>query len=72
MNHLSIQHISTRKPYALEDEFLEPSPSPKPITTFGYELHPGIIAMVRVETFFRVENEDPTIICKSSRSYVRA
>jgi hypothetical protein len=54
MKNLSIHQLS-----ALEDEFLEPSPSPKPITASGYELHPGIIAMVRGQTFFGLESEDP-------------
>jgi hypothetical protein len=53
MKNLSI-HLST-----LEDEFLELSPSPKPITACGYELHPSIIAMVQGQTFFGLENEDP-------------
>jgi hypothetical protein len=54
MENLFIHQLS-----ALEDEFLEPSPSPKPITASGYELHPGIIAMVRGLTFSGLENEDP-------------
>jgi hypothetical protein len=54
MENLFIHQLS-----ALEDEFLEPSLSPKPITSFGYELHPGIVAMVRGQTFSGLEDEDP-------------
>uniref|UniRef100_K3YN89 Uncharacterized protein n=1 Tax=Setaria italica TaxID=4555 RepID=K3YN89_SETIT len=54
MNHTPIQKFS-----APEDEFLEPLPSAKLITTFGYELYPGIIAMVRGLTFYGFENENP-------------
>jgi hypothetical protein len=54
MENLSIHQLS-----ALEDEFLEPSPSPKPIIASGCELHPSICAMVRGQTFFGLENEDP-------------
>jgi hypothetical protein len=29
------------------------------MTPSGYKLHPGIIAMVRGQSFFGLENEDP-------------
>jgi len=54
MSHPSIHQFS-----ASRDEFSEPSTSPRPFTVFGYELHPGMIAMVRAQTFSRLENEDP-------------
>jgi hypothetical protein len=54
-----MENHSTHQLSALEDEFLEPPPFPKPITASGYELHPCTIAMVRGQTFSRLEIEDP-------------
>ena len=56
MSSSSICQLSTS-----EDEFSEPSTSSRPFTTFGYELHPGIIAMVRAQTFSGLESEDPDL-----------
>ena len=53
MSSSSIHQLST-----FEDEFLEPSTSPRPFTIFGYELHPCIIAMVRAQTFSALETKD--------------
>ena len=36
-----------------------PEPSSKPNLSFGYELHPGMIAMVRAQPFSGLENENP-------------
>ena len=54
MSHPSINQLS-----ASEDEFLEPSTSPKPFMVSGYELDPDIIAMVRERTFSGLGIEDP-------------
>ena len=54
MSHPSIHQLSTS-----EDEFLEPSTSPKPFIISGYELHPSIIAMDRGRTFSGLGIEDP-------------
>ena len=43
--------------FTSKGEFLEP-PLSKPISS-GYELHPGIIAMVRAQPFSRHDNENP-------------
>ena len=51
MENPSTYHTFYRKPYTPEDEFSEPSTSSRPITASGYELRPGIIAMVRKESF---------------------
>ena len=56
MSSSSIHQLSTS-----EDEFSEPSTSSRPFTTSGYELHPRIIAMVRPQTFFGLETEDPDL-----------
>jgi len=56
MSSSSIHQLST-----FEDEFLEPSTSPRPFTTSGYELHPRLIAMVRAQTFSGLETEDPDL-----------
>ena len=56
MSSSSIRQLSTS-----EDEFSEPSTSSRPLTTSGYELHPRIIAMVRAQTFFGLETEDPDL-----------
>jgi hypothetical protein len=49
--YCSLYYFSPRSPsfqnlFAPKDQFLEPSPSSKPITAFGYELHLGSLAMV--------------------------
>ena len=54
MSHPSIHQLSTS-----EDEFSEPSTSPKPFMVSGYELDPDIIAMVRGRTFSGLGIEDP-------------
>jgi len=54
MSHPSIHQLSTS-----EDEFSEPSTSPKPFIISGYELHPSIIAMDRGRTFSGLGIEDP-------------
>ena len=54
MSHPSIHQLST-----FEDEFSEPSTSPKPYLVSGYELDPDIIAMVRERTFSGIGIEDP-------------
>ena len=56
MSSSSIHQLSTS-----EDEFSEPSTSPRPFTTSGYELHPRLIAMVRAQTFSGLETEDPDL-----------
>ena len=56
MSHPSTNQLSTS-----EDEFSEPSTSPRPFMTSGYELHPRIIAMVRAQTFSGLESEDPDL-----------
>jgi hypothetical protein len=54
MSHPSIYQLSTS-----EDEFSEPSTSPKPFMVSGYELHPDIIGIVREWTFSGLWIEDP-------------
>jgi hypothetical protein len=54
MSHPSTHQLSTS-----EDEFSEPSTSPKPFMVSGYELDPDIIAMVRERTFSGLGIEDP-------------
>ena len=54
MSSSSIHRLSTS-----EEEFSEPSTSSRPYSASGYELHPRFIAMVRAQTFFGLENEDP-------------
>ena len=54
MSHPSIHQLSTS-----EDEFSEPSTSPKPFMVSGYELDPDIISMVRERTFSGLGIEDP-------------
>jgi hypothetical protein len=54
MEHISIQKLSAPK-----GEFLEPPQSSKPITTSGFELHPGFIAMVREQPFSGFNAENP-------------
>ena len=56
MSSSSIHQLSTS-----EDEFSEPSPSPRHFMTSSYELHPRIIAMVQAQTFFGLETEDPDL-----------
>ena len=48
----TIQQLSAPK-----GEFLEPPQSSKPITSFGYELCPVFMAMVREQTFSRLDYE---------------
>ena len=54
MSHPSIHQLTT-----IEDEFSEPSTSPKPFMVSGYELDPDIIAMVRERSFSGLGIEDP-------------
>ena len=54
MSHPSIHQFSIS-----EDEFSEPSTSPKPFMVSGYELDPDIIAMVRGRTFSGLGIDDP-------------
>ena len=54
MSHPSIHQLSTS-----EDEFSEPSTSPKHFMVSGYELDPDIIAMVQGRTFSGLGIEDP-------------
>ena len=54
MSHPSIHQLS-----APSGEFLEPPQSSKPITTSGFELRPGFIAMVREQPFSGYELENP-------------
>jgi hypothetical protein len=54
MDHISIQKLSATK-----CEFLEPPQSSKPITGFGYELHPGFIDMLREQPFSGFNDENP-------------
>ena len=53
MSHPYIHQLSTS-----EDEFSEPSTSPKPFMVSGYELDPDIIAMVRERSFSGLGIED--------------
>jgi hypothetical protein len=46
-------------PSTSKEEFLEPSPVSKHNHSSGYELHPGLIAMVRALPFSGHENENP-------------
>jgi hypothetical protein len=54
MERTFIQKLSAPK-----GEFLEPPQSSKPITTSGYELHPGFNAMDQEQPFSRYEYENP-------------
>jgi hypothetical protein len=54
MEPISIQKLSVPK-----GEFFEPPPSSKPITTSGYELRHGFIAMVWEQSFSGHDNENP-------------
>ena len=45
--------------FAPKGEFVEPPQSSKPIIASSYELHPGFIAMVREQTFLRLDYENP-------------
>jgi hypothetical protein len=54
MEQKYIQQLATPK-----GEFLEPPKSSKPITTSSYELRSGFIAMVREQTFFGLDDENP-------------
>ena len=54
MENLSIQNLSAPK-----GEFVEPPQSSKPITASSFELRPGLIAMVREQTFSGHDNENP-------------
>jgi hypothetical protein len=49
-----IYQLSTPK-----DEFLEPPQCSKPIIASSYELRPGFIAMIREQTFSRLDHENP-------------
>jgi hypothetical protein len=48
---------SIPNPSASKGEF--PKPPSKSNLSFGYKLHPGLIAMVRAVPFSRLENENP-------------
>jgi hypothetical protein len=50
---------SVANPSASKGEFLEPSLVSKQNRSSGYELHPGLIAMVWVLPFLGHENENP-------------
>jgi hypothetical protein len=77
MEQITIQNLSAPK-----GEFVEPPQSSKPITASSYELRPGFIAMVREQTFFGLDYENPyhhlrefehlcaclTISCKSQET----
>jgi len=52
MKPTPIQNLFTSK-----GEFAEPPPKPNHLS--GCELHPGLIAMVRAQPFFGLENENP-------------
>jgi len=52
MKPTSFQNLSASK-----GEFLEPLS--KPNLSSGSELHPGLIAMVRAQPFYGLENENP-------------
>jgi hypothetical protein len=67
MEPISIQKLSAPK-----GQFLEPPQSSKPITASGYELHPGIIAMVREQTFPGFDDENPNSTCESSSNCAHA
>ena len=54
MSHPSTHQLSTS-----EDEFSEPSTSPKPFMVSVYELDPAIITMVRGRTFSGLGIDDP-------------
>jgi len=54
-----MEHISIQKHYTPKGEFFEPQPSSKPITTSGYELCPGFIAMVHEKSFSGHDDENP-------------
>jgi hypothetical protein len=54
MEQPTIQNI-----FAPKGEFVEPPQSSKPITTSSYELRPSFIAMVREQTFWRLDYENP-------------
>ena len=54
MSHSSIHQLST-----FEDEFSEPSTSPKPFMVSSYELDPNIVDMVQGCTFSSLGIEDP-------------
>jgi hypothetical protein len=47
---------STLHPFASKGEF--PEPPSKPKFSSGYELHPGLIAMVQAQPFSRHEDEN--------------
>ena len=58
--HLS--HMDTTPIYqfsAPKGDFLQPPPPSTPITTPGYQLCPGLIAMVREQSFGGLERESP-------------
>ena len=44
---------------APKGDFLEPPPPSTPITTSGYQLRPGLIVMVRDQSFAGLETESP-------------
>ena len=44
---------------APKGDFLEPLPPSTPITTLGYQLCPGLIAMVQEQSFVGLETESP-------------
>jgi hypothetical protein len=50
---------SVANPFASKGEFQEPPLSLKPNRSSGYELHPGLIAMVRALPFSGHDDENP-------------
>ena len=44
---------------APKGEFLEPPPPSSPITTYSYQLRPGLVAMVQEQSFGGLESECP-------------
>ena len=52
-----MKHKTIHQLFAPKGEFLEPPQSSKPIIASSYELHPSFIAMVREQTFSRLDYE---------------
>ena len=54
MEYITIADLSAPK-----GELIKPQPSAKPITASNFELRPGLIAMVREQTFSGLDYENP-------------
>jgi hypothetical protein len=54
MKPIAIQNLSLQRANSLSHHFLK-----KPKFSSSYELHPGLIAMVRAQSFSGLENENP-------------